>query len=42
MEINEIMNAIRRRHRSLYPDWEVLYLSFSKHDPAENNNCLIT
>lgn len=31
-EIDEILNAFRRRYRKLHPDWEVLFLSLPKQD----------
>ena len=34
-EINEIMEAIRRRFAAAFPDWEVIYLSCPKDDPIQ-------
>ena len=39
-EINEIMEAVRRRFAAAFPDWEVLYLSFPKNDPTLRQNSL--
>ena len=33
-EINEIMDAVWRRYRLQFPDWEVLYFACPKNDPA--------
>lgn len=34
-EIDELLNALRRRYQRLYPDWEVLFISRPKLSPEE-------
>ena len=39
-EINEIMSAVRKRFQTAFPDWEVIYLSCRKDDPAQRRQTL--
>ena len=39
-EINEIMEAIRQRFRTVFPVWDVLYLSCPKNDPLQRQQTL--
>lgn len=34
-EIDELLNALRRRYQRLYPDWEVLFISRPKQSQEE-------
>lgn len=34
-EIDELLNAVKRRYDRLYPDSEILFLSFPRHDAAQ-------
>ena len=39
-EINEIIEAVRKRFSVAFPDWEVIYLSFPKNDPRQRKQTL--
>ena len=40
LEIVEIMNAVRTRYKTFYPDWEVLYIACPKNDSKERQKTL--
>lgn len=39
-ELDDMVNAVRQRYAELFPDWEILFLSLPKNDPAERRKCL--
>ena len=39
-EMDDIMQAIRRRYQKFYPDWEVLYIACPKNDSEERQKTL--
>ena len=39
-EINEIMEAVRKRFSAAFPDWEVIYLSCPKNDATQRKQTL--
>ena len=36
-EIDQLLNALRRRYQRLYPDWEVLFISRPKQSQEEQH-----
>jgi len=41
-EINEIIDAVRKRFSVAFPDWDVFYLACPKNDPAQRQQTLET
>lgn len=41
-EINELISALLRRYSSLFPDWEIAFLSFPKGNSSDNKEQLNT
>ena len=39
-DINDLLLALCQRHRELFPDWEVLYISCPKNNPQERQQTL--
>ena len=39
-EIEQIMDAVRKRFAGAFPDWEVLYISLPKHNEKERQKTL--
>jgi len=39
-EINDLLMAICQRHRELFPDWEVLYITCPKNNAQERQQTL--
>lgn len=40
LEINEIIQAVIGRYEAVFPDWEVMFLSLPKNDPAERSRSI--
>ena len=39
--IQDVLGAVFRRYRELYPNWKILFLSANRDDPGDHNQRLL-